>query len=71
MKISFKGIVKEQELVTEKELKRNDKEIQQKMIEMLEREKKRNNIFIRGINESMEGDEKADVDCGQDPTGVS
>lgn len=62
MKISFKGIVKEQELEREKELKSKDKEIQQKMIEMLEREKRRNNIIIRGINESMEGDEKAEVD---------
>jgi hypothetical protein len=62
MKISFKGIVKEQELEREKELKSKDKEMQQKMIEMLEREKRRNNIIMRGIRESMECDEKAELD---------
>ena len=62
MKISFKGIVRDQELEREKELKSKDKEMQQKMIEMMEREKRRNNIIIRGISESMDCDEKTEVD---------
>jgi len=58
-KQTFKGIVKEQELEREKELKMKDKDIQQKMIEVMEREKRRNNLIIRGIKESS--DEHADV----------
>jgi hypothetical protein len=62
MKQSFKGIIKEQELEREKELKTKDREMQQKMIEMMEREKRRNNLIIRGINESNECDENGEVD---------
>jgi hypothetical protein len=50
MKQSFKGIVKEQELEREKELKTRDRDMHQKMIEMLEREKRRNNLIIRRNN---------------------
>lgn len=62
MKTSFKGIMREQEVEREKELKSKDKEMQQKMIEMMEREKRRNNIIIRGISESMECEERTEVD---------
>jgi len=62
MKISFKGIVKEQELDKEKELKNKDKELQQKMYEVMEREKRRYNLIIRGIKESKSCDEKVEVE---------
>jgi hypothetical protein len=62
MKQSFKGIVKEQELEREKELKTKDRDMHQKMIEMLEREKRRNNLIIRGIKETKDCDEKEEVD---------
>jgi hypothetical protein len=62
MKISFKGIVKEQELEKETELKNKDKELQQKMYEVMEREKRRNNLIIRGIKESKDCDEKKEVE---------
>ena len=66
IKQSFKGIVKEQELEREaereKELKVKDRVMQQKMIEMLEREKRRNNLIIRGLTESTDCDENAEVD---------
>ena len=66
IKQSFKGIVKEQELEREvereRELKMKDRMMQQRMIEMLEREKRRNNLIIRGIRESKDCDENAEVD---------
>lgn len=39
-------------------MRTNDKKIQQKMIEMMEREKRRENIIIRGIKASTEIEEK-------------
>ena len=62
MRISFKEIVKGQEIERERELKIKDKEIQQKMFEVMEMEKRRNNLIIRGIEESNEDDEHAEVD---------
>ena len=62
MKQSFKGIVKDQELKREKELKTKDRAMHQKMIEMLERENRRNNLIIRGIKKSKNCDEKEEVD---------
>jgi hypothetical protein len=61
IKHTFKGIVKEQELEREKEIKRKDKDIQLKMIEVIEREKRRNNLIIRSIKESNECNEHAEV----------
>ena len=61
MKQSFAQIVKEQEAEREKDFKTNDKEIQQKMAEMLQKEKRRDNLIIRSIKVPMEK-EKTVVD---------
>jgi hypothetical protein len=52
MKQSFKGIVKEREEEREKDIEIKDKGMQLKMIELMEREKRRNNLIIRGIKET-------------------
>jgi hypothetical protein len=62
IKQSFAQIVKEQEEERGKDLRTNDKDIQQKMIEMLEREKRRENIIIRGIKVSTEIEERKAVE---------
>ena len=62
IKQSFAQIVKNQEEERGKELRTNDKEIQQKMIEMMEREKRRENIIIRGIKASTEIEEMRAVE---------
>jgi hypothetical protein len=60
MKQSFKGTIKEQELERERELKMKDWDMQQKIImEMMKREKRGNNLIVRGINEYYECDEHA------------
>jgi hypothetical protein len=61
MKLNFQEIVREQELEREKELKNKDKEIQQKMFEVMEREKRKKNLIIRGIKEEGEINERDEV----------
>ena len=62
IKQSFAQILKEQEEERGTDLRTNDKEIQQKMIEMLDREKRRENIIIRGIKVSTEKEERKVVE---------
>ncbi len=66
IKESFVAIVqeqaKEQEIEREKEQKTKEREMQQKMLEMMEREKRRNNMIIRGIKESNDQADRLAVD---------
>ena len=59
MKLSFKGIAKEQELKREKELEIKDTEIHQKMVEVMETEE---TILLSALKTQVKSDEYAEVD---------
>lgn len=58
MKQTFQEIVREQELEREKETRNKDKEIKQRMFEVMQRGKRRNNLIITGKMESSEVNEQ-------------
>ena len=62
IKQSLTQIVNEQQEERNKEMKEKDKEIQQKMFEVMEREKRKNNLVFMGRKESTEKGEKETMD---------
>jgi hypothetical protein len=62
LKQTFTQIVNEQQEERNKEMKEKDKEIQHKMFEVMEREKRKNNLVFMGIKESTEKEEKEFMD---------